>query len=344
MRVLEPVLDLFRGPRRLVAILAVLALAATLCLVLIPNVPAPRFLETWPTPESGWEPWRPLFKGIDIRRASFSVPRPMKAHAVRIDLLEPGVEPVVHAGTPPGSPTVPTIYPSDFLKDNQLQVAFSAGSFNPFPYWEGVPVHLDGLGIANGQQFSSQALNLDSLLILRNRRGVLYHHTQPVTQHREAIAGVGGMWINLLGGTNQHEPLPPEASSVAGLSNPGRYLYWLIVDGRRQRGDIGGGRWRWRLRSVEPALPPVHHRSPTSHRGPDRIQGPTLEIADVDSRLPRRSGISKGSPTLGRCGEIAGSPIPLPGLPAAQALERQFRRNSVGVAPVAARKARVKAL
>lgn len=230
---LEPVLDLFRGPRRLVAILAVLALVATFCLALIPNVPTPRFLETWPTPESGWEPWRPLFKGIDIRRASFSVPRPMKAHAVRIDLLEPGIEPVVHAGTPAGSPTVPTIYPSDFLKDNQLQVAFSAGSFNPFPYWKGVPVRLDGLGIANGLQFSSQALNLDSLLILRSRRGVLYHHTQPVTQHREAIAGVGGMWINLLGGTNQHEPLPPEASSVAGLSDQGRYLYWLIVDGRQ---------------------------------------------------------------------------------------------------------------
>ncbi len=222
-----------RNPRRIGLITALVAVFAGACLWFLPNLPRPRFTESWPAPEEGWEPWTPAFQGVDVRRANFSRPRPMKAHAVRIDLQAPGVEAVVHSPEPEDGGALKTIYASDFLLRNGLQVAMSAGSFNPFPYFPGVTIRLDSLGINDGRQFSPQAPNLDSLLILKDRRAVLYRHFTPMTNHPNAIAGVGGMWINLLGGTNQYERHEPEAASVAGVSEDGRYLYWLIVDGRQ---------------------------------------------------------------------------------------------------------------
>jgi hypothetical protein len=222
-----------RNPRRIGLITALVAVFAGACLWFLPNLPRPRFTESWPSPEEGWEPWTPAFQGVDVRQANFSRPRPMKAHAVRIDLQAPGVEAVVHSPDPEDGGSLKTIYASDFLLRNGLQVAMSAGSFNPFPYFPGVTIRLDSLGINDGRQFSPQAPNLDSLLILKDRRAMLYRHFTPMTNHPNAIAGVGGMWINLLGGTNQYERHEPEAASVAGVSEDGRYLYWLIVDGRQ---------------------------------------------------------------------------------------------------------------
>jgi len=233
MRIPDAVLSTAKSPRRLVPILAVIAILAVVCLWLMPNLPAPRLLETWPPADSGWEPWTPIFVGIDIRRANFSEPRPMKVHAVRIDLRAPGIETVVHTNPDGRSREVFSIYPSDFLKRNGLQVAVNAGSFTPEPYWQGVPVRLDNLGISGGHEFSPQANNLDSLLFLRDGRTALYRHGEPQTNHPFAMTAVGGMWINLLGGTNMHEPLAAEAASVAGLSSDRRYLYWLVVDGRQ---------------------------------------------------------------------------------------------------------------
>lgn len=233
MRLWEAARKAARNPRRIAPIVAFLAVFASAAIGLLPNLPRPRFLEIWPGPQEGWEPWVQVFQGIETSRANFTRPRPMKAHAVRIDLQCPGVEPFIHHPETPGSSDLKTVYASDFLERNNLQVAMSAGSFSPFPYLPGVTVRLDSLGISQGREFSPQASNLDSLLILRERRAVLYRHFEPMTNHPNAVVGVGGMWINLLGRTNQYERLEPEAASVAGISADGRYLYWLVVDGRQ---------------------------------------------------------------------------------------------------------------
>jgi hypothetical protein len=208
-------------------------LLSAVAVLLLPNIPRPRFLERWPAPGTGWEPWHRLVPGIEITRAQFDSPRRIKAHAVRIDLGEPGLEVVVKEGDGTGRGTTSTEYASTFLRRKKVVVAMSACSFAPDTAIPGTVVRLDNLGISDGKTFSPQAFNLDSLLVLPEGRAKIYRHGDPTNDHARAIAGVGGMWINLRNGTNVAENLPPESASVSGVSADGRFLYWLIVDGRQ---------------------------------------------------------------------------------------------------------------
>lgn len=223
-----------RKPRRISRWLAVLLLLSCgVALWFLPNVPYLRALERWPAADSGWEPWKPLAGGIDITRAQFSMPRLIKAHAIRIDLQEPGLQIVVKGGN--GQPDGQTFseYASDFLRREKVQVAVTACSFTPDTAIPGTTVRLDNLGIADSKVFSPQAANLDSLLILPGLKARMYRHGDSSADHNRAVAGVGGMWITLNKGTNVAEDLSAESASVSGVSADGRFLYWLVVDGRQ---------------------------------------------------------------------------------------------------------------
>ena len=197
----------------------------------LPPLPGPRFLEVWPAADAGFTPWAPLFDGLDYAKASFTKPRPMKCHAVRIDLRNPGVEFLVKPpnGDRPGE--TDSQFTSGFLREHGLQLAFSTSAFFPFVKWPGRPVDIMGLSVSNGDRYSEAVPNLDALVITRDNRARLASAGSDVG---DAWNGLGGNLIILTNGVDCAENLQPEAASAGGISADGRYLFWLLVDGRQK--------------------------------------------------------------------------------------------------------------
>lgn len=210
--------------------MAAAALVLGLWLVL-PNVPRPRSLESWPPPGPGWTPWRPWFQGVEYAQAHRDLPRPMKAHALRVDLAAPGVEVLVNPGRrEDGRGITRSQYATTFLRRHRLQVVVSGGAFRPFVRLPGRPVEMVGLAVSNGDPWSPAVPNLDALVISTNGRARCVPAGRTTAG---AWQGVGGNLIILRGGTNVAEKLVREPASVAGVSADGRWLYWLVVDGRQ---------------------------------------------------------------------------------------------------------------
>jgi hypothetical protein len=206
-------------------------LGLALAWLVLPNFPRPTLLESWP--KSGWEDWAPMYRGVTYRRGHFQHPRPMKIHALRIDLDEPGVGIFVKPDNGDRDGDTDSEYTSRFLRRNDLQLAVSGGAFHPFVKFPYQSVHLDNFAISNGRQVAAQSHNLDSLVISRDRRASLYRHGTDPIDLTNAWQAVGGAWITLQRGTNVAEKLAADAASACGVSRDGRFLYWLIVDGRQ---------------------------------------------------------------------------------------------------------------
>ncbi len=196
----------------------------------IPSVPTPRFLESWPAPESGFTAWEPLYQGIDYARANFTAPRPMKAHAIRVDLQNQGISFFVKPSNGDRKLDTNSQFPSDFLRRNHLQIAVSSSAFYPFVKWPGMPVDIMGLSVSDGDRYSPAVDNLDSLVITAQREARIVPARGDT---HDAFNAAGGNLTILRNGVDRAEPLPAEAASAAGVSADGRYLFWLIVDGRQ---------------------------------------------------------------------------------------------------------------
>ena len=196
----------------------------------IPSVPTPRFLESWPAPESGFTAWEPLYQGIDYARANFTAPRPMKAHAIRVDLQNQGISFFVKPSNGDRKLDTNSQFPSDFLRRNHLQIAVSSSAFYPFVKWPGMPVDIMGLSVSDGDRYSPAVDNLDSLVITAQREARIVPARGDT---HDAFNAAGGNLTILRNGVDRAEPLPAEAASAAGVSGDGRYLFWLIVDGRQ---------------------------------------------------------------------------------------------------------------
>jgi hypothetical protein len=196
----------------------------------IPSVPTPRFLESWPAPESGFTAWEPLYQGIEYARANFAAPRPMKAHAIRVDLHNQGISFFVKPSNGDRKLDTNSEFPSDFLRRHHLQIAVSSSAFYPFVKWPGMPVDIMGLSVSDGDRYSPAVDNLDSLVITAQREARIVPARGDT---HDAFNAAGGNLTILRNGVDRAEPLPAEAASAAGVSADGRYLFWLIVDGRQ---------------------------------------------------------------------------------------------------------------
>ena len=210
--------------------LLILGVLVAVVFWMIPSIPTPRFLEKWPAPDSGFTPWEPLYVGIDYARANLSMPRPMKCHAIRVDLHDPGVSFLVKPSNGDRPLDTDSQFPSRFLRQHHLQIAVSSTAFYPFVKWPGQPVDVVGLAVSEGDRYSDAVSNLDSLVINARNEARL---VSAGGDTRDALNGMGGNLIILRNGIDKAEFLPPEASSAAGISADGRYLYWLMVDGRQ---------------------------------------------------------------------------------------------------------------
>ncbi|MFT3879398.1 MAG: phosphodiester glycosidase family protein [Gemmatales bacterium] len=172
----------------------------------------------------------------------YQQPRPLRAWSVRIDLTHPDIEFVVTPPAPvdPGWDTRSQTT-LDFAKEQQVQLAINASPFEPLRQKGGEPMHIVGLHLTRGLQLANQRLNEDmgAMLIDGENRVKLLNYPLAAGDLAKARHGLGGFSMVLLDGkpmlSQERSALPAKHPRTAvGLSEKGRYLWWLIVDGRQE--------------------------------------------------------------------------------------------------------------
>lgn len=197
--------------------------------------------------------WTPIFKGIDHLVATnlpdrANYPNLQVGNALRINLTDPDIKLVT---TPrianyqqnfreTGGMTV-----SRFLQTQHVQAAINANFFSPSEYYlpEGTPMALDGLAISQGVIVSPQQNSLNSSAVvfdITNRASII-HTNWPATSNAGRYTAVSGDYPLVVNGINisrkyltlggfVHGVNPRTA---IGLSQDGKYLFLLTIDGRQ---------------------------------------------------------------------------------------------------------------
>lgn len=181
--------------------------------------------KAWPVPSE----WYPVCVGVDYGRAETEIPRPNRAHFLRIDLKAPGIS---FLATPPGdSPDGHTtgMTTSTFLNRYRLQAAVNAAPFGPIWQVEGKPVKVSGLTVSRGKVVSPPTTLPALVITKRNQARVV----EPPFDLKGIDTAVAGFGVVLRDGvvTGKADQLHPR--TAAGISHDGRYLYLMVVDGRQ---------------------------------------------------------------------------------------------------------------
>ncbi len=189
----------------------------------------PRFLERWPTADTGFSPWTPLAPGVEYARASLTHPRLMKCHALRMDLSRPEVGLKI-AADPDGAGGMTARWPTSFLRRHGLAVAINATPFRPEVLLPGGTVKPTGLVVKDAEQLSAPAPNLDALVLEPGGR-IRFQRSQRIEPGM--IDVVGGFVVTLVDGVNRGEAGILDAVTSVGVSADRRWMFWLVVDGRQ---------------------------------------------------------------------------------------------------------------
>jgi hypothetical protein len=186
--------------------------------------------------------------GLAYCAGKLSFPQ-LEFHALRMDLSEPALKVFVAAGNASGGGTgrgsaagvflSTTI--SSFVRDNGLLAGINALPFDPVSGRENEPRVNVGIVITDGVMLSPPHPHFDALVFYTD--GSVAIIAQPEIQSAENIVNaVGGFRRILEGG----EPVPRvlelrdrHPRSAAGISSDGKFLYLLVIDGRRP-GSVGG--------------------------------------------------------------------------------------------------------
>lgn len=184
------------------------------------------------------EAWTPLFDGVELTRGTTDEPRLQKIAAVRIDLKAPGIEFLVTPDNGQAPKETNSQTTSEFLLGHHLQVAINANFFAPC--CDPGNKDLLGLAVARGVVVSpprpsgtgSVALCLtrdNQARIVRTAEGFSTEGVWTAVAGSEQILG-GGVKPTLenTGFNNATHP-----RTALGISGDGRYLFLLVIDGRR---------------------------------------------------------------------------------------------------------------
>ena len=175
--------------------------------------------------------------GLAWYAGKVSRPR-MEFHALRVDLSDGDLRIVAAGGAyieGGGSEAALSVKVSSFVRENNLLAGINALPFDTVSDREGEPRVNVGLVISGGVMISPPHREFDALVFYTDCTAAIM--AQPAIESFENIAeAVGGFRRILEGG----EPVPRVKNltarhprSAAGISPDGRYLYLLVIDGRR---------------------------------------------------------------------------------------------------------------
>ena len=169
-----------------------------------------------------------------------SQPR-LEFHALRLYLLSPAMQIVVAGGMDGGAGGgVLSTRVSTFVRDNDLLAGINALPFAPVSGREGEPRTNVGLVVADGRIVSPPHRSFDALVFFEDGSAAIKPQLE-IHSAEYIVNAVGGFGRIL----ENYEPVPRvmylqprHPRSAAGISSCGRFLYLLVVDGRRA-GSVG---------------------------------------------------------------------------------------------------------
>lgn len=175
--------------------------------------------------------WKPLFRGVDGLNLKASSPRVMKGYAVRIAFETPGIEFVSTPDNGDRPQEVDSARTSTFLKQQKCQLAINAGAFGPVSDFEGASQDIQGLHIHNGRLVSPWQMHRDAVVIdKKNAARIIRESPDDLSDIQTAVSGFQVLlWEGevLRGGDDLHP------RTALGLSEDGKTMYWLVIDGRQ---------------------------------------------------------------------------------------------------------------
>jgi hypothetical protein len=192
-------------------------------------------------------PWVPIFKGIDHATGQMipdGVDLQLQAiNAMRIDLRDPDLQMFSDppcTNCPFGYETL-GLTTSGFLKAYGVQAAVDANFYNPCcSATPGTPMDVIGLSISRGRVVSAQESPTDAtaLLFRTNKQAIIINTNWPPTNTAGIYTAVSGHYPLVINGVNvgndTTSPIPGlQPRTAAGVSQDGRYLYLITIDGRQ---------------------------------------------------------------------------------------------------------------
>jgi uncharacterized protein YigE (DUF2233 family) len=182
--------------------------------------------------------WQPVYQGIDYRLDELGKPRMLRIHTARIDTRAPGIRffSTPDNGGKPGE--VDGRRTASFLKEFDLELAINGTGFKPI-IAEGGPVDVLGLSISDGKVVSEldrQSRNPVLLITDQNEVRIVGHpfKEQDLKNAHQAMQGwygAGGLLVD--NGEVVTEIFDVHPRTAVGVSQDGRYLFLVVVDGRQ---------------------------------------------------------------------------------------------------------------
>ncbi|MFM7918976.1 MAG: phosphodiester glycosidase family protein [Planctomycetaceae bacterium] len=206
----------------------------TLCCLLLVT-PAPQY-----TPPD-WNTARQLAPGILLMQDSLLSPRPIRRHAVRIDLHQPGLKLTTTSRISEWQPdtretrrqTVRSFLRSERADSRPVVLAFNADAFTPWPapFDKETPANLQGFAVCR-RQLVSPPSGSPSLIITSDGKASIRTATGKDDPSQIDFA-VSGFALCLKDGQVQPSGDDLHPRTAIGLSADHRLLFVLVVDGRR---------------------------------------------------------------------------------------------------------------
>ena len=189
--------------------------------------------------------WTPIFIGIDQATGSIDGADASKAYAVRVDLRAPGVS--FYTAPHQGSLNTIASTTSNFLKKYGLQVAVNANFFAPCCNAAPEEKTVLGLAVSDGNTVAvpnSIPGQNAALLITRQNHASIAETTEQMDLSNvfNAVTGSGIIvqdGVNVGAQTPYGDGADPNPRTAVGLSEDGRFLYLVVIDGRQPGYSIG---------------------------------------------------------------------------------------------------------
>lgn len=180
--------------------------------------------------------WQPIFKGIDLCVARRTGETPQAVFVARIDLKEPSIRFLATPsnGDKPGETDGRTT--SRFLKEFQCQLAVNASPFSPVGDAPGEPKDIIGVSESQGDLYSKPHGDHAALLFTRDNRVSMGY---PPFSLDGAYNAVGGFGMLIVKGEIEAADGERHPRTAAGVSQDGRFLYLIVIDGRQGSYSVG---------------------------------------------------------------------------------------------------------
>lgn len=189
--------------------------------------------------------WRPAFIGIDQASGSIDGSDASVAYALRIDLHAPGIR--FYTAPHQGSLNTVASTTSQFLQKYGLQAAINANFFAPCCNAASEEKTVLGLAVSDGNTVSppdgTPGQNASLLIDQKNHASIAETtDTTDITNVFNAVTGSGIIvedGLNVGGDTPYGDGADPNPRTSVGLSQDGRYLYVVVIDGRQPGYSVG---------------------------------------------------------------------------------------------------------